>query len=159
MVLLGVVSVASFQSHQAAASPKRHLPDRARIQQQDVITMNQYCGTILAVIVTSALYGCSASQPAAAPVPFAKVAPWAADVTKAPQYTFPGEENLRLPLPSDTGVAWDEISHRGDMRWDCRAVPSGKFVMNSLCANEPKVDSRWPGTAPPPSWDGMVHLD
>ena len=45
MVLLGIVIVVSFKSHQAAASPKRHLPDRARIQQQDVITMNQYCGT------------------------------------------------------------------------------------------------------------------
>jgi len=121
--------------------------------------MNQYFGTVLAVIVTSALYGCSASQSEAAPFAVANGAPWAANVTKAVQYTFPDAEKSRLPLPSDIRVAWDQISHRGDMRWDCRAVPSGKFVMNSLCANEPKVDSRWPGTAPPPGWDGMVHLD
>lgn len=121
--------------------------------------MKQYFGTGVAVIVTSALFGCSASQPAAAPVAVANGAPWAANVTKVVQYTFPDAEKSRLPLPSDIGVAWDEISHRGAMRWDCRAVPSGKFVMNSLCANEPKVDSRWPGTAPPPGWDGMVHLD
>jgi hypothetical protein len=65
----------------------------------------------------------------------------------------------RIPLATDTGVAWDMISHRGQMRWDCRAVPSGKFVMNSLCASVPKVDSRWPGTTPPPGWDGIVHND
>jgi len=65
----------------------------------------------------------------------------------------------RLPLATDSGVAWDKIAHRGDMRWDCRAIPSGKFVMNSLCADLPKVDTQWPGTTPPPGWDGMVHLD
>jgi hypothetical protein len=65
----------------------------------------------------------------------------------------------RIPLVTDTGVAWDMIEHRGQMRWDCRAVPSGKFVMNSLCANAAKNDLHWPGTAPPPGWDGMVHTD
>lgn len=71
----------------------------------------------------------------------------------------PAAANDRLPLPTDTGVAWDKIDHRANIRWECRAVPSGKFVMTSLCANLPKVDSRWPGTGAPPDWDGMVHGD
>lgn len=75
------------------------------------------------------------------------------------KYRTPRAIMDRLPLATDTDVAWDKIAHWSDMRWDCRAIPSGRFVMNSLCADKPKVDTQWPGTAAPPGWDGMVHLD
>jgi hypothetical protein len=121
--------------------------------------MTRYMGGVLAVALITSLYGCAVTSPKTAPSPIPPGTPWTTKVSKPLQFTSPDEEKLRLPLSTDVGVAWDEISHRGQLRWDCRAVPSGKFVKNSLCADEPKIDSRWPGTAPPPGWDGMVHLD
>ena len=74
-------------------------------------------------------------------------------------YTGLEIDQSRLPLATDVDVAWDEIAHRSNMRWDCRAVPSGKFVANSLCVDKPKVDSRWPDKKAPPDWSGTVILD
>ena len=102
-----------------------------------------------------ALYCLAASVPAAAQLVDAAVQKEAGE--SPPPRDAPKLPSDRIPLPTDSGVAWDMISHRGQMRWDCRAVPSGKFVMNSLCASAPKIDSRWPGTTPPPGWDGIVE--
>lgn len=70
-----------------------------------------------------------------------------------------GIDQPRIPLTTDFDVAWDEIAHRGNMRWECRGVPSGKFVANSLCAEKPRVDSRWPDKKAPPNWSGVLSLD
>ena len=87
------------------------------------------------------------------------VAPWTAPASDASAFSAPDGARTRLPAPTDVGVAWDRIGHRGQLRWECRAVPSGWFVMASLCAQMPQVDARWPGNAAPPGWDGVVHGD
>lgn len=120
--------------------------------------IHHHAGAIVAALsltVLPALGQTAAPAEADARAPVPATAPTALPGT----YRMPRAVMDRLPLATDTDVAWDKIAHRSDMRWDCRAIPSGRFVMNSLCATKPKVDTQWPGTAAPPGWDGMVHLD
>lgn len=118
---------------------------------------------VMAIAVVAALYGCAApDQRSAAPESEAATHeaafPWAAKPmgTSAP---VPAADKSRLPQAGDTGVAWDEVAHRGEKRWLCRATPSGAIVMDSLCNGRPRVDTRWPGLTPPANWDGVVHAD
>ena len=75
-------------------------------------------------------------------------------------YPPPKRDASRLPLPGDTGFAWDKLNHRGNVRWECRALPSGQFVRQSFCALLPQVDSPRPAPFEDiEGWDGMVHAD
>jgi hypothetical protein len=103
--------------------------------------------------------GMAGATPPVAPDARAVVAPWTAPASDASSFSAQDGARTRLPAPTDVGVAWDRIGHRGQLRWECRAVPSGWFVMASLCARMPQVDARWPGNAAPPGWDGVVHGD
>ncbi|WP_332876234.1 hypothetical protein [Massilia sp. S19_KUP03_FR1] len=103
--------------------------------------------------------GMAGASPPVATDAHAVVAPWTAQASDGSSFSAPDRARTRLPAPTDVGVAWDQIGHRGQLRWECRAVPSGWFVMASLCAKMPQVDARWPGNAAPPGWDGVVHGD
>jgi len=73
---------------------------------------------------------------------------------------MPQRDRSRLPLPGDTGFAWDKLNHRGNVRWECRAIPSGQFVRQSFCALLPQVDGPRPAAFKDiEAWDGMVHTD
>lgn len=98
--------------------------------------MNHVIRSWTAVLVAAGLSACAAPEPA------------------APVLAQP-----RMPLLTDLGVAWDQVAHRADKRWICRATPSGTVVMTSLCEGRPKEDTRWPGLAAPDNWDGVVHAD
>jgi hypothetical protein len=63
-------------------------------------------------------------------------------------------------LAGDTGFAWDKLNHRGNVRWECRALPSGQFVRQSFCKDLPQTDGpRPPAFLSLEAWDGMVHAD
>ena len=109
--------------------------------------------SMLAIVMLATMAGCSAPQPASADFP------WAAKPVAAPGPASLEEGQSRLPLATDFGVAWDQVAHRADRRWICRATPSGKVVMTSLCDGRAKEDTRWPGLAAPEHWDGLVHTD
>lgn len=113
----------------------------------------------LAILMVSAMTGCTPSQPAGTTFAGTSDFPWAAKPVAAGASATPDADKSRLPLPTDLGVAWDQVAHRSDTRWICRATPSGKVVMTSLCDGGAKVDTRWPGLAAPENWDGMVHAD
>ncbi|KAB8044618.1 hypothetical protein [Janthinobacterium aquaticum] len=98
-----------------------------------------------AVLVAAGLSACTVTEPVVAPKP----------ATSATPALTPS----RMPLLTDLGVAWDQVAHRADKRWICRATPSGTVVMTSLCEGRPKEDTRWPGLAVPDNWDGVVHMD
>ena len=114
---------------------------------------------MLAVLITAAMIGCAAPEPTGATFPGPASFPWAAKSVAASASATPDADKSRLPLPTDLGVAWDHVAHRSDTRWICRATPSGKVMMTSLCDGVVKVDTRWPGLAAPQNWDGMVHAD
>lgn len=57
----------------------------------------------------------------------------------------------------DLDYAWDEFNHRGTLVWGCRGVQTGKFVSESLCFAQPKVDSHWPSKNVPANWDGATR--
>ncbi|MCC2960738.1 hypothetical protein LK540_09905 [Massilia sp. IC2-278] len=117
--------------------------------------------TLHACLLSSLLVGCAGQAPSAPPAASTVSSPAQLHAMSARlfPYTRPETDTSRLPLATDTDVAWDEIAHRASMRWDCRALPSGKFVANSLCAAKPKIDSTWPGKEAPPGWSGVVFLD
>lgn len=111
------------------------------------------------LVALALVAGMAGASPPVAPNATAVVPPWTAPATGVSPF---GETDLtreRLPAPTDVGVTWDRIGHRGQQRWECRAVPSGRLVMTSLCAQIQRVDARWPGDAAPPGWDGIVHAD
>jgi hypothetical protein len=75
-------------------------------------------------------------------------------------YPQPQRDRSRLPLPGDTGFAWDKLYHRSSVRWECRATPSGQFVRQSFCANLPQLDGPKPAAfSSTEGWDGMLHTD
>lgn len=112
-------------------------------------------------MLSSLLVGCAGQAPSVPPAAssFSSPAQLQLMSTRLLPYTGPEVDTSRLPLATDTDVAWDEIAHRASMRWDCRALPSGKFVANSLCAAKPKIDATWPGKEAPPGWSGVVFFD
>ena len=79
--------------------------------------------------------------------------------TGSSSYTDLISGQSRLPSAIDFDVAWDEIAHRGNMRWECRGVPSGKLIASSLCADKPMVDLRWPDKKAPPNYSGVIVAD
>lgn len=115
----------------------------------------------MALLSSLALAGCASQAAPEQPVRIDAVsaAPLMPIPLRLSPYTGLEIDQSRLPLASDVDVAWDEIAHRSNMRWDCRAVPSGKFVANSLCGAKQKIDSTWPGKTPPAEWSGVVFLD
>ena len=81
------------------------------------------------------------------------------NATASSSYSALTGDQPRIPLAVDFDVAWDEIAPRGSMRWECRGIPSGKFIANSLCADKPMVDSRWPDKKAPPDYSGVIGTD
>jgi hypothetical protein len=110
-------------------------------------------------VVLALVAGMAGASPPVATNATAVVAPWIGQAERASPFGTTDSSRDRLPAPTDVGVAWDRIDHRGQQRWECRAVPSGRVVMTSLCAQIAQVDARWPGNAAPTGWDGIVHGD
>jgi hypothetical protein len=117
--------------------------------------------TRFAVLIIAVLTGCASEE-----TQVKKVSSTAATMDSLPPnrtsdslYTNLISNQSRVPLATDFDVTWDEIQHRSNMRWECRGVPSGKFVANSLCADKPRVDSQWPDKKAPPNYSGVIILD
>lgn len=81
------------------------------------------------------------------------------NATASSPYASLIKDQSRIPLAIDFDVAWDEILHRGNMRWECRGVPGGNVIANSLCADKPMVDLRWPDKTAPPNYSGVIVTD
>lgn len=104
------------------------------------------------IVAVAGLAACAALQ-AQTPAPWIPVKPLSPNPP-------PQRDGSRLPLPGDTGFAWDKLNHRGNLRWECRATPSGQFVRQSFCAGLPKGEGPRPESFKDlASWDGIVHDD
>jgi hypothetical protein len=117
--------------------------------------------TVFAFVLACGLSGCAAATPQPASLAFAPAVtpPWR-PASPVPLYPQPNRDSSRLPLPGDTGFAWDKLNHRGNARWECRALPSGQFVRQSFCKDLPQVDQPRPAAfSDIGGWDGMVHAD
>jgi hypothetical protein len=117
--------------------------------------------TVFAIIAAAGLAACAGPETTTASAPFATQLspPWRPAMPASP-YPPPQRDRSRLPLPGDTGFAWDKLNHRGQVRWECRATPSGQFVRQSFCADLPQdVGYRPEAFRSLEGWDGVVHAD
>jgi hypothetical protein len=134
---------------------------------------------LLASLTVLALAGCAASV--APPAPANTAAPWTPPgmmvtevVPMKPSLMTPSRataeqlvlrkpavrDRSRLPLPDDTGFAWDKLDHRGEVRWECRATPSGQFVRQSFCAHLLKLEGLRPASfSDLTGWMGVIYND
>jgi hypothetical protein len=134
---------------------------------------------LLASLFVLALTGCAAPVPPPAPANAAapwtppgimvtEVVPvkpslWTLSQATADQLVLrkpPLRDRSRLPLPNDIGFAWDKLDHRGQVRWECRATPSGQFVRQSFCAHLLKLEGLRPASfSDLTGWMGVIYND
>jgi hypothetical protein len=116
---------------------------------------------VFAIVPALALAACTGPVPQGAPPALvtAVVPPWVSPKPAAP-YPPPKRDGSRLPLPGDTGFAWDKLNHRGQVRWECRSTPSGQFVRQSFCAGLPQADGPRPAAfSDLEGWMGVIYTD
>jgi hypothetical protein len=69
-------------------------------------------------------------------------------------------DSSRLPLPGDVDFVWDKLDHRGQVRWECRATPSGQFVRQSFCAHRLQLEGPRPASfSNLEGWTGVIYND
>jgi hypothetical protein len=126
-----------------------------------LLTIGGNLKTRFAFLMIAALAGCASekSQVEKASATAAITSTLTRHATASSSYTDLISGQSRLPSAIDFDVAWDEIAHRGNMRWECRGVPSGKLIASSLCADKPMVDLRWPDKKAPPNYSGVIVAD
>lgn len=124
-------------------------------------TIGENLKTSFAISIIAVLAGCASeeTQVKKASSAAAIKSTFTQHATASSSYAGLISDQPRIPLTTDFDVAWDEIAHRGSMRWECRGIPSGKFIANSLCADRPMVDSRWPDKKAPPNYSGVIVTD
>jgi hypothetical protein len=117
--------------------------------------------TRFALVVFAVLAGCAneETQVKKASSAIATRSPWTQNAAAISPYADLISDQPRVPFATDFDVAWDGIAHGGDIRWECRGVPSGKFIANSLCADKPMVDLRWPDKNAPSNYGGVIVTD